>query len=179
MNPENDFFDFGTSAYKGRIKPPEPRGLLSLPIFHGSYTVVGGPSAAAIPGMTFVCLLEEFHKVKSDIPIPTKDYDTPEVKLLDYGLAQAVWAIIRGKPVYVGCMAGKGRTGLFLSILAKAFGVPSPVAYVRAQYYPHAVETPQQYDFVTQYRIPLRVRLMVMAAHLGLFKKYTEDEREG
>ena len=58
----------------------------------------------------------------------------------------------------MGCMGGIGRTGLMLSLLAKAFGVEDPVAYVRKHYYSHAVETKEQRQFIADFAIPLSVR---------------------
>jgi protein-tyrosine phosphatase len=49
---------------------------------------------------------------------------------------------------YVGCRAGLGRTGTVLACLAAEAGTPGdPVAWVRAQHDPRAVETPAQEEF--------------------------------
>jgi protein-tyrosine phosphatase len=96
-----------------------------------------------------------------NVDIPTRDYDTPSLKKLDAGLKRTVKAILAGKQVYIGCMGGMGRTGLFLAILAKAFGVEAPVEYVRKHYYKHAVETKEQYRFVREYQIPASIRLSI------------------
>ena len=85
------------------------------------------------------------------VDIPTVDFQTPDRQTLYRGLSKAIDLILAGEPVYVGCMGGKGRTGLFLAVLAKAFGVKKPVEYVREHYYAHAVETAEQYDFVKQF----------------------------
>jgi protein-tyrosine phosphatase len=83
---------------------------------------------------------------------------------MDAGLEKAVQAITLGYPLYVGCMGGKGRTGLFLAVLAKAWGIKNPVEYVRANYYPHAVETKEQYAYVTNFKVSKAIRRRVWKA---------------
>ncbi|ADB31217.1 hypothetical protein Kfla_2135 [Kribbella flavida DSM 17836] len=55
--------------------------------------------------------------------------------------------------VEVACGGGKGRTGTALACLAVLDGVPASeaVAFVRANYDRHAVETPWQKRFVRNY----------------------------
>jgi hypothetical protein len=55
--------------------------------------------------------------------------------------------------VEFACEGGKGRTGTALACLAILDGVPpkDAVAFVRANYDPHAVETPWQKGFVRTY----------------------------
>jgi hypothetical protein len=56
--------------------------------------------------------------------------------------------------VEVACSGGRGRTGTALACLAVLDGVPprDAVAYVRARYHPHAVETPWQLLYVRGFR---------------------------
>ena len=142
-------------------------GTLKLPLPMGKYyTVIGGPSHAAESqrrDRVFVKLAAEIN-ISCDINIPTPDFSVPAKRVLDEGLYDAVHAITSGKAVYVGCMAGRGRTGLFLAILAKAFGVKNPVEYVRDTYYAHAVETKGQYAFVEDYKIPEDVKALIRNA---------------
>lgn len=55
-----------------------------------------------------------------------------------------------GVHVEVGCIGGRGRTGTVLACMAVLAGVPAPdaVAWVRANYDPHAVETREQEAWV-------------------------------
>lgn len=133
-------------------------GQLKLPLTSRAYfTVTGGPSYEAKNyQMVFVKMAKEI-AIPCNIDIPTRDFSVPDDHDLAVGLERAVDAILSGLPVYVGCMAGRGRTGLFLAILARAFGMPDPVEYVRELYYPHAVETDGQYDFVMNFPIPQSV----------------------
>lgn len=135
-------------------------GQMNLPVTKKThFTVAGGPSydAKSYPSFMFVKMAREIN-VPCDVSIPTVDFDTPNVDDLAAGLTTAVDALLLGTPLYVGCMAGKGRTGLFMAVLAKAFGVENPVEYVRKHYYAHAVETRDQYKFVTDFVIPEEVK---------------------
>lgn len=139
----------------------QERSLGTLPLYlrkNRFFTVTGGP-ARACRGVNMI-LVKMAAEVDRDchIDIPTQDFNTPPPELLSKGLEKAVKAILEGRPLYVGCMAGKGRTGLFMAILAKAFDIPDPVEYVRENYYSHAVETTKQYQFVMEFPIPERIK---------------------
>jgi hypothetical protein len=58
-----------------------------------------------------------------------------------------------GKRVELGCAGGHGRTGTALACLAVLCGHPADdaVTWVRAAYCPHAVETPDQEEFVMEF----------------------------
>jgi protein-tyrosine phosphatase len=64
------------------------------------------------------------------------------------------WERASTERVEFACAGGHGRTGTALACLAVLDGVPSreAVAYVRAHYDAHAVETPWQRRFVTRFR---------------------------
>lgn len=119
------------------------------------YIVFGGPYTEKPQSKKFVGvkMAAEIRR-PCEIDIPTPDFQVPPIGALDAGLLAAVRAITQGQALYVGCMAGRGRTGLFLAILAKAFGIEKPVEYVRENYYSHAVETQGQYRFVMDYVVP-------------------------
>jgi protein-tyrosine phosphatase len=136
-------------------------GTLKIPLTGSKfYTVWGGPSSEAHKDAVFVKMAKEL-PYPCQIDIPTADFQVPNTILLDQGLQKAVQSMLAGKPLYVGCMAGRGRTGLFLAVLAKAFGIENPVEYVRKNYYSHAVETSGQYAFVSNYAIPQSVVTMI------------------
>lgn len=143
-------------------------GTVVLPLTrHHHVTVFGGPYLQKPTGYVGVKMAQELPLFKNgdhQIDIPTKDFSTPPQDKLLAGLEEAVDQILAGKNVYVGCMGGKGRTGLFLSVLVKAFGIKNPVEYVRSVYYRHAVETPDQYDFVAELKIPFRIRRKIWLA---------------
>lgn len=139
-------------------------GELRLPVWGDKHFVVlGGPFRNRPKGTVGVKMAQEIY-AECDISIATQDFSTPPPEAMRVGLIKAVKAVIAGQPLYVGCMGGMGRTGLFLAVLAKAFGVKKPVEYVRQHYYSHAVETDEQYRYVMNYPIPVQVRLMIAAA---------------
>lgn len=146
-----------------------PLGILPLPFSRGRYfEVMGGPYPARPKGILGVKMAAEI-PLPCLIDIPTRDFQTPDPQAVTAGLILAIDCILQGKPLYVGCMGGKGRTGLFLALLAKSFGVAKPVEYVRQHYYPHAVETPGQYKFVTDFTIPREVRRAIFVAKIKFF----------
>ncbi|GAA0335009.1 protein-tyrosine phosphatase family protein [Streptomyces turgidiscabies] len=63
------------------------------------------------------------------------------------------WERAASERVEVACAGGKGRTGTALACLAVLDGVPAgeAVAYVRAHYDRHAVETPWQRRYVRRF----------------------------
>lgn len=136
-------------------------GQLRIPLDRRHYFLVtGGPYLDRPENMVGVKMAVEIYS-PSDVSIPTRDFCTPNLKDLDNGLLAATVALVNGDPLYVGCMGGRGRTGLFMAVLCKALGVPKPVEYVRKHYYPHAVETQEQYRFVSEYKVPEAVKALV------------------
>lgn len=139
-------------------------GKLQIPLNGRQYfTVVGGPFRDCPPSMKGVKMAAEV-KMDCAVDIPTQDFKVPDRLLLYRGLHKAVGLMIEGEPLYVGCMGGMGRTGLFMAVLAKAFGVRKPVEFVRKHYYSHAVETKEQYEFVKKFRITPALRLKIKKA---------------
>jgi predicted alternative tryptophan synthase beta-subunit len=139
-------------------------GSLTLPLnFRQSFTIWGGPYRDKPYTMLGVKVAKDtnLEKFPAYVYIPTEDFRTPNVHLLNAGLSQAVMKILDGSPLYVGCGAGIGRTGLFLAVVAKAFGIENPVEYVREHYYSKAVETKDQCKFITEYEIPQEVKDMI------------------
>lgn len=133
----------------------------SIPIRVGNLintTVYGGAYRQIPPGFWGVKMAAEIdhpHKVS----VPTRDFCVPNTQDLQQGLVKALMAMINNEDVYVGCMGGIGRTGLFLAALAKIQmeyrkvkhrpgGGDNPVLYVRKHFIPHAVETTEQVSFI-------------------------------
>jgi hypothetical protein len=138
----------------------------SLPLVSGffrEYRVFGGPYAARPQGTVGLKMAAEI-RAFCDISVPTEDFSVPSDADALQGLERAIEDILRGMPVYVGCMGGIGRTGLMLALIAKAWGEQDPVGYVREHYYPHAVETKDQQHFVRNFEIPPRLRWKVRMA---------------
>lgn len=136
-------------------------GQIRIPLTTRQYFVVaGGPYRQRPEGYAGVKMAKEI-SAECAVDIPTHDFQVPDKKLLYMGLLKAVNLMLAGEPLYVGCMGGVGRTGLFMAILAKAFGVKNPVKFVRAHYMPHAVETPQQQEFVKKFIVQPQVHIAI------------------
>lgn len=73
------------------------------------------------------------------------------------------WERAATERVEVACGGGRGRTGTALACLAIIDGVPADqaVAYVRAHYNRHAVETPWQRRYVKRFRQQLPADPMI------------------
>jgi hypothetical protein len=89
-----------------------------------------------------------------DFRLPAKDADVLAT------LTEA-WERAAAERVEIACAGGHGRTGTALACLAILDGVPAAeaVAYVRAHYDPHAVETPAQRRYVSHW--PDEIRKLV------------------
>jgi len=112
-----------------------------------------------------VCLLPVLpvigHDGLPDVRLPIEDFGTPaNPREVREALKKAIAAALDGKLVYVGCMGGLGRTGLFLALLVKALdaytgnlGGIGFVAYVRSVYDRRAVETFEQAAYVAEFDV--------------------------
>lgn len=131
-----------------------------------SGTLYGGPYANKPSHMKGVCMAEELLRLSHDVAIPTRDFSVPDPKTMVAGMLQAR-ELLRDFPhVYVGCMGGVGRTGLFLGAMhlfsqmaqvwlpAQASMAEQSIRYVRNHYKGHAIETREQEHFLRV--LPLR-----------------------
>lgn len=140
------------------------RGVIVLPMLNGAfYSVYGGMFVKRPPGYLGVKMAVEINR-PCDVSVPVVDFSIPTPAEMELGLSQTVKLILSGSPVYVGCAGGIGRTGLMLAVLAKAWGVDDPISYVRSQYFAHAVETKQQIDFVSNFKVSFKVRMKIAMA---------------
>lgn len=154
-------------------------GYLKLPVRGEKYFVIlGGPymqKPSKMHGVKMAVEISPFYDGSKEIDIPTRDFSVPKANHLLAGLIEAVEMITRGELLYVGCMGGRGRTGLFLAVLAKAFGINDPVGYVRKNYYEHAVETEGQKAFVSGFQIPKEVKRMIKIAKWKSYMRLREN----
>lgn len=107
----------------------------------------GGPYKQRPSGTFGVKMAAEINTA-CDANIPTKDFSVPNTEDLLKGLERGLWALSMGMDVYVGCMGGIGRTGLYMAAMAKVLGLPDPIDHVREHYNEHAVETTEQARFI-------------------------------
>ena len=128
----------------------------------------GGPYRKKPEGMKGVKMAAEIN-AQCDVSVPTRDYCVPDPKELEQGIRKTILMLAKGEKVYVGCMGGVGRTGLFMAVLLKAMGVKDPIKMVRECYSPHAVETEEQEAFVRDFDTR-RLKLTALGAKiLSLF----------
>ena len=137
----------------------KPNGSLTIPLgWRGGFQTLkftGGPYDA-FPGRDAafgVCVrAERVNQSNVDVHLPIRDFGVPASAVrVEDALRDTLMAALKGREVYVGCMGGWGRTGLFLALLAKACGVEDPVGFVRSNYSSRAVETDAQVDYVENF----------------------------
>ena len=96
----------------------QPNGEMTFSLgTTGGFTVVGGPYKAIPEGYLGVKMAREIGKV-CHIDVPTEDFQVPLMEDFQNGVMEAGIMLLRGQCIYVGCMGGIGRTGLFLAGLA-------------------------------------------------------------
>lgn len=166
INPQGPAPKSGYLRETDWIIPPLKQLSMPLTLKWGPFTifralVYGGPyreAPASLGGVKVVGVKMAIEIDREcDINVPTKDFETPPPVIFRFGLEKAVQALLEDKPIYVGCMGGIGRTGLFMAGLAKIFGLGTPhpgdkhhpptdgsVGYVRTHYRLNALETAEQ-----------------------------------
>lgn len=109
-----------------------------------------------------------------DFKVDTEDFSIPKQEAMQQGIDFAIRTLKEGSDIYVGCMGGTGRTGLFMGCMAKAMAdylrkndpdnlppeLKDPVKFVRLHYKAHAIETEGQQAFVRNYDSTPNVALM-------------------
>lgn len=128
------------------------KGVMPVKLGKWSTFIFGGPYLNKPPGFFGIKMAMEI-SAHYHISIPTKDFSVPDPDVFRRGLIQSLPLIADRSPIYVGCMGGIGRTGLFLGGVAKMMSEAQrirrkpgfdPVAYVRNTYLDHAIETAEQ-----------------------------------
>ncbi len=132
------------------------------------FTFTGGPYRDAPSGdnVCRVCLLDTIAILSGqgnhyDIWSPIPDFGVPSYdRDVRRHLQATLRAALDGKDVYVGCGAGKGRTGLFLALLLRCVGAYTgnlsgitPIKYLRVVYDRDAVETEMQERYVNDFDV--------------------------
>lgn len=138
-----------------------------IPVSFGTIEgmVFGGPFRNYKPGTRRLVGIKMAQEIDHphDFKVDTEDYSVPSQADMQAGIMFALENLSVGRDIYAGCMGGIGRTGLFMACMAKVMieyspmaGMdypvpPNPVAYVRAHYLSHAVETNGQQAFVAAF----------------------------
>jgi len=135
--------------------------------------ITGGPYDA-YPGQPYlgVCVRAEQTAGRlMDVHLPIDDFSVPrhDDEVLK-ALEKTIRAGLAGRKIYIGCMGGWGRTGLFMALLVKALGVEEPVSFIRQHYTPRAVETKEQQFYVKNFDVsPISRNLWKWAWKARLF----------
>lgn len=116
-------------------------------------TVIGGRyDDFPEQGMFGVCVRHEPTSRDYSVKLGIHDFSVPPPSMaqeVSDALMATIAALFDGEAVYIGCMGGIGRTGMFMALLVKAT-MPhvDPVEYVRENYLGSAVETREQQDYI-------------------------------
>jgi hypothetical protein len=138
-------------------------------------TILGGPFVKAKERWGFkkvfrVCL-REGQPPAAECHFPIVDFGVPKKEDLQILVDKIVTKLLRDKPVYVGCTAGIGRTGMIIACVWKTFHRctgPQAVAGVRKNYLAAAVETPAQHKLIDDFEPLFRTKVKLFFARLGL-----------
>ena len=109
--------------------------------------IEGGPFDNFVAPAISLCLEARAARVaEATLVLPIEDFQAPSQENLINGLRALLLAmrVQPDAPVYIGCRAGIGRTGMVIACLAKLAGVDDPVGWTRAHYHPDAMETEAQ-----------------------------------
>ncbi len=120
-------------------------------------TITGGPWMDKPADAFGICMAPEllanpqFRAVPTpDVMVHVEDFSTPDTEQARKAACLALLIGLQGKPVYVGCGFGIGRTGTLLGLIARIAdpSLKDPVTFVRANYFSGAIETRAQADMV-------------------------------
>lgn len=141
---------------------------------------MGGPYREKPTDIKGVKLAPEIN-AGSNVILDIPDFGIPTIHAVDDAVYQSLKILCNEGEIYIGCMGGIGRTGMFMAILIKTIGILNleaeektrwfkfkrffggspnhsdlgmrnfPVEWVRDEYLSTAVETDEQYSFVSRY----------------------------
>lgn len=132
-------------------------GAVTLRLLGRDQIIQGGPFDDFQPPAIGVCLaVRSLRVAEAALVLPVVDYGAPEAAELTAALRDVLGLIAANPdlPVYIGCRAGIGRTGMMIAALAKLAGHADPIGWVRANYHPRAVETAEQRAVLAAFELP-------------------------
>ena len=143
--------------FYSRMLAAGAKGFLPVKIGSISGLLTGGPYRLKPADVLGIKMAQE---IKDDclISVPTVDFSIPDREIFVSALYLGITMLHQKRKLWVGCMGGIGRTGLYFAgmakvmwhyqILTKKKPMYDPIVYVRENYYEHAVETNQQMSFI-------------------------------
>jgi hypothetical protein len=85
-------------------------------------TVMGGRYLDKPEGIRGVKLAQEID-APADVVLDVPDFGVPSLRALNVPIGKALDILEEDGVIYVGCMGGIGRTGMFIALLIKSIGV--------------------------------------------------------
>ncbi len=154
-------------------------GQIETKLLGRKVTVMGGPYREKPEGIKGVKLAQEINS-PADVVLDIPDFGVPTNHQVDKAVYQALKILCEDGVIYLGCAGGIGRTGMFMAILMKTIAILNirveektlwykiknflgyaaspylgmrnfPIEFVRDEYLSTAVETDEQYSFVSYY----------------------------
>ncbi len=138
------------------------------------WRVYGGPfRGAPMTGTYNVNLQHEIVAGNSPVHYRLKivDFEIPGIYETAITLAMIIFqSKIMKRKVYVGCMGGIGRTGMIMALLVRVAyrsNGKDAISFVRGRFNEHAVETPEQKKFVSEFPIGNLRRWLALCRFIG------------
>jgi len=154
-------------------------GQIETKLLGRKVTVMGGRYREKPDSIKGVKLAPEID-APADVILDIPDFSVPTLNSGDNAIYQALKILCEDGAIYIGCMGGIGRTGMFMAMLIRTIGIlnleaeqktwwykikqffgadPSPylqmvnypVEFVRDEYMSLAIETSEQEKFVRWY----------------------------
>lgn len=97
-------------------------GMIETKLLGRKVTVMGGPYRDRPHEIRGVKLAQEIEST-ADVVLDIPDFGVPTNHQVDKALYQALKILCEDGVIYLGCMGGIGRTGMFMAILIKTIGI--------------------------------------------------------
>lgn len=104
-------------------------GQIEVKLNGRKVTVMGGPYRDKPSNVRGVKLAQEINAF-ADVVLDVPDFGVPTLEALNQPIYKALEILEEDGVIYVGCMGGIGRTGMFMALLVKTLGA---LAYHRAR----------------------------------------------
>lgn len=97
-------------------------GQIETKLLGRKVTVMGGRYREKPEGIKGVKLAEEID-APADVVLDIPDFGVPTFKQVDNAIYRALQILLEDGVIYIGCMGGIGRTGMFMAMLIKTIGI--------------------------------------------------------
>ncbi len=97
-------------------------GMIETKLLGRKVTVMGGPYRDRPHEVRGVKLAQEIEST-ADVVLDIPDFGVPTLKACDDAIYQALKILCEDGVIYIGCMGGIGRTGMFMAMLIKTIAI--------------------------------------------------------